>query len=185
MHQCDHFINGVASDTTIEHLSVVMARGASQKTQNICITFVQRRPNVFDVGPALYKCYTNVSCLLGWASGHCSGRHVDHFDAETPCRRRVQSVEFLLHTQSSLSPPPPPPPQHHSVVLAVVPRSGYVKAGDRGIDPGDSGFERCPIDCQFCILISHVSWVSTHRAPPCTGQGCEQGGVVEKHFISQ
>ena len=38
----------------------------SQQTQNICITFVQRRPNVFDVGPALYKCYTNVLCLLGW-----------------------------------------------------------------------------------------------------------------------
>ena len=33
--------------------------------QNICITFIQRRPNVFDVGPALYKCYTNVLCLLG------------------------------------------------------------------------------------------------------------------------
>ena len=32
----------------------------TQKTQNICIEFVQRRPNVFDVGPTLYKCYTNV-----------------------------------------------------------------------------------------------------------------------------
>ena len=29
----------------------------------ICIQFVQRRPNVFAVGPTLYKCY--VSCLLG------------------------------------------------------------------------------------------------------------------------
>ena len=36
----------------------------TQQTQNICITFVQRRPNVFDVGPTLYKCYTNVLCLL-------------------------------------------------------------------------------------------------------------------------
>ena len=36
----------------------------TQQTQNICITFVQRRPNVFDVGPALYKHYTNVLCLL-------------------------------------------------------------------------------------------------------------------------
>ena len=32
--------------------------------QKHCITFVQRWPNVFDVGPALYKCYTNVLCLL-------------------------------------------------------------------------------------------------------------------------
>ena len=31
--------------------------------QNICITFVQCRPNVFDVGPTLYKWYTNVLCL--------------------------------------------------------------------------------------------------------------------------
>ena len=30
----------------------------SQQTQNICITVVQRRPNVFDVGPTLYKWYT-------------------------------------------------------------------------------------------------------------------------------
>ena len=27
----------------------------SQQAQNICITFVQRRPYVFDVGPTLYK----------------------------------------------------------------------------------------------------------------------------------
>ena len=37
----------------------------AQQTQNICITFIQRRPNVFDVGPTLYKCYANVLCLLG------------------------------------------------------------------------------------------------------------------------
>ena len=39
--------------------------GYSQQTQNICITFVQRRPKVFDVGPTLYKCYTNVLRVLG------------------------------------------------------------------------------------------------------------------------
>ena len=36
----------------------------SQQTQNFCIAFVQRRPNVFAIGPTLYKCYTNVLCLL-------------------------------------------------------------------------------------------------------------------------
>ena len=30
------------------------------KHKKICITFIQRRPNVIDVGPALHKCYTNV-----------------------------------------------------------------------------------------------------------------------------
>ena len=37
----------------------------AQQTQNMCITFVQRRPNVSDAGRTLYKCYTNVLCLLG------------------------------------------------------------------------------------------------------------------------
>ena len=36
----------------------------TQQTRHICITIVQCRPNVFDVGPTLYKCYTNVLCLL-------------------------------------------------------------------------------------------------------------------------
>ena len=36
-----------------------------QQAQNICMTFLQRRPNVFDVGPTLYKFYTIVLCLLG------------------------------------------------------------------------------------------------------------------------
>ena len=43
----------------------VSASVMDQQTQNICITFVQRRPNVLDVGPTLYKCYTDVLCLLG------------------------------------------------------------------------------------------------------------------------
>ena len=34
----------------------------SQYAYNICMTFIQRQP---DVGPTLYKCYTNVLCLLG------------------------------------------------------------------------------------------------------------------------
>ena len=37
----------------------------AQQTQNFFITFVQRRPNAFDSGPTLYKCYKNVLCLLG------------------------------------------------------------------------------------------------------------------------
>ena len=44
----------------VTHCSVV----PSQPTENLCITFVQRRPNVF--GPTLYKYNTNVLCLLGY-----------------------------------------------------------------------------------------------------------------------
>ena len=35
------------------------------KHETFCITFVQSWTNVEDVGPALYKCYANVSCLMG------------------------------------------------------------------------------------------------------------------------
>ena len=38
----------------------------SQQTQNICITFVQRRSNFFDVSPTFCKCYTNVWFLQVW-----------------------------------------------------------------------------------------------------------------------
>ena len=38
---------------------------APQQTQHICIAFVQRRTNVFDVGPTLYKCYTNGFAFTG------------------------------------------------------------------------------------------------------------------------
>ena len=37
----------------------------SQRTQNICITFVQRQPNVFDVGPALYLMLYNGFVFAG------------------------------------------------------------------------------------------------------------------------
>ena len=45
----------------------------AQQTQ-FCITFIQRQPNVFDVGPTLYKYYTNVLCLLG---GQAASRRAD------------------------------------------------------------------------------------------------------------
>ena len=41
----------------------------SYQTQTIRITLIQHWTNVEDVGPALYKCYTNVLCLLGWPIG--------------------------------------------------------------------------------------------------------------------
>ena len=39
----------------------------SQQTQNICIAFVQRRPNVEDVGPTLYKMLYKFSVLAMFA----------------------------------------------------------------------------------------------------------------------
>ena len=38
----------------------------SQQTQDISTTFIHRRPNVFDVAPTMYKCYTNVFWVVIW-----------------------------------------------------------------------------------------------------------------------
>ena len=38
--------------------------GCWEQTHNICITFVQCWTNVKDVGPRLYKCYTNVMLTI-------------------------------------------------------------------------------------------------------------------------
>ena len=44
---------------------LLASHDTTQKTQNFCITFVQRRPNVEDVRPTVYKYNTNVLCFLG------------------------------------------------------------------------------------------------------------------------
>ena len=45
-----NFVNNTERSTHIwKHCS-------SQQTQIICMPFVQRQPDVFDVGPTLYKC---------------------------------------------------------------------------------------------------------------------------------
>ena len=36
-------------------ITILVHEPGTQQTQHICITFIQRRPNVFDVGPTLYK----------------------------------------------------------------------------------------------------------------------------------
>ena len=61
-----------AAPTLKQHCFNVCWDGASQQIQNICITFIPRRPNVSDVDPTLYKCYTNVLCLLGGVLGSSS-----------------------------------------------------------------------------------------------------------------
>ena len=50
-----------------------MTQVPAQQTQNICKTFVQRWPNAFDVGPTLYKFYTDILCLglLGEHFAYC------------------------------------------------------------------------------------------------------------------
>ena len=56
----------ICSGVRVARFYALQVYNTSQQTQNFCITFVQRRPNVFDVGPTLYKCYTNGLCLLGY-----------------------------------------------------------------------------------------------------------------------
>ena len=52
-----HEHNIVIAFSHIHTISQLISILHTQQAQNICITFVQRRPNVFDVGPTLYKCF--------------------------------------------------------------------------------------------------------------------------------
>ena len=76
---CVQFCTAVAAHndcvsvyTCSRPLLLIIQNLSTQQTQNICVAFVQHRPNVFDVGPKLYKCYTNVLYLLATGSllGH-------------------------------------------------------------------------------------------------------------------
>ena len=49
----------------------------AQQTQNIFITFIQRRPNVFDVGPTLYK-VIQMFCVH-WVSVQAWGQPVSKY----------------------------------------------------------------------------------------------------------
>ena len=42
-------------EPTLNKCTMFERKSFAQQTQDICITFIQRRPNVFDVGPTLHK----------------------------------------------------------------------------------------------------------------------------------
>ena len=80
----------------------------SQQTQNICITFVQRRPDFFDVGPPVYKCYTNVLSLLGYAYCHlcfCTKVHYyrynTHLELSPIAMPKIESQDDLKNPFNS------------------------------------------------------------------------------------
>ena len=63
-----------------------MLSNTKQQTRNITITFIQRRPNMFNVGPTLHKCYTNILCLLGFSQKKESSRICSFLTAVYPWR---------------------------------------------------------------------------------------------------
>ena len=67
-------------------------------TQNILITFVQHRPNVFEVGPMLYKCYKNVLCLLGLY--HLAHVHPAYY-VDWVCTRSPRLSRLIYVTSTS------------------------------------------------------------------------------------
>ena len=70
-------------------------RDLTQQTQNICITFVQRRPNVSDVGPTFYKCYANVLCLP--ESSFTTSREYDgHLKRTTTLKSDIFLKHFMI-----------------------------------------------------------------------------------------
>ena len=79
-----------------------MGNSAVWLTQKNCITFVQRRPNVFDAGPTLYKCYTKVFVVSG-CSSHVA--HSWHNHNVTLCLRSpTRDVDPMLdHSWASVA----------------------------------------------------------------------------------
>ena len=63
----------------------------SQWTQNICITFVQCWTSVEDAGPTLYKCYTNILCLL-----HCKWANISYYSTSLEHFLVIYIVHFAL-----------------------------------------------------------------------------------------
>ena len=71
----------------------------AQNAQKFCITFIQRRPNVFDVGPTLYKCYTNVFVFAGMSPGkkdHHGFNRIFWFDPPDQVLSALFLLTFLL-----------------------------------------------------------------------------------------
>ena len=86
--------------TTFNQQCVVFAGAAlspAQHAQNICKTFVQRRPNVFDAGPTLYKCCTNGLCLLGVLSLVASDLGILYYPVLTSCPKlSIRCQRFVI-----------------------------------------------------------------------------------------
>ena len=53
------------------HSMITETLYAIQQTQKIGITFIQCWANVEDVGPTLYKCYSDALCLMGYNNNNC------------------------------------------------------------------------------------------------------------------
>ena len=56
--------------TLVQRSASVLCLSEYVRTQNNCTAFIQRRPNVFDVGPTLYKYYTNVLSVFVGIRAH-------------------------------------------------------------------------------------------------------------------
>ena len=80
-----------------------MTKQRDSKTQNICKTFIQCWTNVENVGPSLYKCYTNILRLLGpsrprycnW-SKWISKMYIDHY-----CGNPELVIQYVIISLSS------------------------------------------------------------------------------------
>ena len=55
----------IIKDDTLAYSANLIFTHHPNKHKQIVLTFVQRRPNIFDAGLTLYECSTNILCLLG------------------------------------------------------------------------------------------------------------------------
>ena len=106
-------------------LTVVLLLRRADIPLNIFMTFIQCRPNVFDVGPTLYKCHTNVLCFPGCGLNEMS-------DVQKGSPLLSISASPLTYSQccspqchAGMNHPPPgvlhPESRHHTSVTGGLP----------------------------------------------------------------
>ena len=106
-----------------------MSTEGDSPSKYMCTTFVQRRPNVFDVGPTLYNCYTNFVCLPCLLRGAlcdrrvaCSALHRQGLNLKTSLWRAVTFWFISPSSSGSLY-----QVHHDNMYVALREQSGITK----------------------------------------------------------
>ena len=89
---------------TFTHIHLSLGRRSIQQAQNICIICVRCRPNVFDVGPTLYKDYTTVLCVCWDNLLESASSHLNLLLFTLCCLLKMMWVFYDLGVEIALTP---------------------------------------------------------------------------------
>ena len=109
----------------------------------MCITFMQRRPNVVDVGPTLYKCYTYVLCVQGITTLVLLSFLFNFFSHLKLCLARVVVSTAAFHARVRGSKETKMFFPHPRVKVSIVGSLRDRKVACLALDRQGSNFESC------------------------------------------